>query len=414
VDINPIRFVDFAKMASEQYVEKNVPLNDTLAKIAEKNNLSPTQIQRVVELTNLDANERIFKTAGDKTFTFPLASLAGVQAILHPDQTGTVKTASVLKMFEPMNDRMEFGKSVMAGLEKVARSQPFARETQALMEKRAEQNAGEIINELRKRVDNLFFEKQAAEDATHKAYDVIRDAAKNHVLLDGGHIQDLMKYACCAFPKMANVWLKVFEAVKADLTKLGHPVDKKMLAEKVEIPNGEWKVINGHHAFQIDLDTFRKKISETDLLSHHINILDDAPDPVEVGMNSFTDNMDTEQYLMSEVENLAKKASTMADKDLFLKVVEIRKIAAAPAAQKGLVGKMWGGAKSMGGAGGAATLLAGLLLGPTILKSLGRGAGRAFSREGRGGWSPEAQMQGPSAPAGSNYGHQGYAPAFQM
>jgi hypothetical protein len=48
VDINPIRFADFAKMASEQFVEKNEPLDATIAKIAEKNNLSPTQIQRVV------------------------------------------------------------------------------------------------------------------------------------------------------------------------------------------------------------------------------------------------------------------------------------------------------------------------------------------------------------------------------
>lgn len=414
MDINPIRFGDFAKMAAEQFVEKNEPLDSTIAKIAEKHNLSPTQIQRVVELTNLDANERLFKSAGDKTFTFPLASLAGVQAILHPDQTSTVKTASVMDvLFTPRDE----GKAsrVLEEIQKVASARPFVKEAQELMEKRAEQNASEIVNELQKRVDNLFFEKQAAEDATHKAYAVIRDAAKNHVLLDGGRIQDLMKYACCAFPKMANVWLKVFTAVKNDLTKLGHPVDKKMLAEKVEIPHGEWKVINGRHAFQIDLDTFRKKISETDLVSNHLNILDDAPDPVEVGMNSFTDNMDTEQYLMSEVENLAKKASVMETEELFHKVVEIRKIAAEAApAKQGIMSKIKGAGKlGLGGAGGAALLTA-LLFGPSILKAVGRGAGRAFGREGRSGWSPEAQMQGPPAPAGMDYGHQGYAQPFQM
>jgi hypothetical protein len=413
MDINPMRFTDFAKMASEQFVEKDVPLNDTLAKIAEKNNLSPTQIQRVVELTNLDTNERLFKNAGDKTFTFPLASLAGVQAILHPDKTSTVKTAAVMDvLFTPTQE--DFNKTVLEGLEKVANATPFVKEAQELMEKRAEQDAGEILNELRKRVGEIVFKKQAAEAAAHKAYGVIRDAAKNHILLDGKPLQDLMKYACAAFPGMDKVWLQVFEAVKSDLTKLGHPVDKKILAQKVEIPNGTWQVINGRHAFQVDLDTLRRKISETDKLSKHINILDDAPDPVEVGVNSFTDNMDTEQYLMSEVENLAKKASSMGDEDLFLKVAEIRKLAAAaakaPAKPKGAFSKM----KTIAGAGGGTALLAALLLGPSILKAVGRGAGRAFGRESRGGWSPEAQMQGPPAPAGQFYGHQGYAPPFQM
>ncbi len=414
MDINPIRFTDFAKMAAEQFVEKDVPLDSTIAKIAEKNNLSPTQIQRVVELTNLDANERIFKSAGDKTFTFPLASLAGVRAILHPDSPSTVKTASVMDvLFTPQQEGKQ--ERLLEEIQKVASARPFVKEAEELMEKRAEQNAGEILNELRKRVGELVLQKQAAEDATHKAYDTIRDVAKNHILLDGGDLQDLMKYACVAFPKMSKVWLQVFEAVKSDLTKLGHPVDKKMLAQKIEIPHGEWKVINGRHAFQIDLDTLRRKISETDRVSHHIAILNDAPDPVEVGMNSFTDNMDTEQYLMSEVENLAKKASTMEDEDLFFKVVELRKLAAAvPAPKKGLLGKAWGGMKGTTGAVGAPALLAALLLGPSILKAVGRGVGRAAGREGRGPWSPEAQVKGPPAPVGMNYGHQGFAPSFQM
>lgn len=417
MDINPIRFADFAKMAAEQFVEKNEPLDSTIAKLAEKNNLSPTQIQRVVELTNLDTNERLFKNAGDKTFTFPLASLVGVQAILHPDQASTVKTASVMDvLFTPRQE----GKTqrLLEEIQKVANARPFAKEAEDLIEKRAEQYAGDVINELRKRIGKIVFEKQAAEDATHKAYGVIRDEAKDHILLEGGQLQDLMKYACCAFPKMAKVWLQVFEAVKNDLMKLGHPVDKKILAQKIEMPGGEWKVINGRHAFQVDLDTFRRKISETDRLSHHINMLDDAPDPVEVGVTSFTDNMDTEQYLMSEVENLAKKASAMEDEDLFLKVIEMRKLAAAvkaPAAQKpGILGKALSAGKKGAMFGGGVPLLAALLFGPSILKSVGRGFGRAFGREGRAGWSPEAQVAGPPAPMGMNYGHQGYAPPFQM
>lgn len=116
----------------------------------------------------------------------------------------------------------------------------------------------------------------------------------------------------------------------------------------------------------------------------------------------------------------------MEDEDLFHKVIEIRKLAAkapavktpavkAPAAAKqGVLGKMLGKGKGAAMLGGGLPLLAMLLAGPSILKAVGHGVGRAAGREGRGPWSPEAQIQGPPAPMGMNYGHQGFAPPFQM
>jgi hypothetical protein len=335
MDFNPIRFADYARTAASDFVEKNLPLNESIAKLAEKANLTPVQIQRVVELANLDVNDRMFKVATEKTFTFPLATLEGVQGVLHKSEP-TVKTAAVFEALFPsaVAKREATTEKVASFLATVSESVP--------MEKRAEVALSELKGEASKRLSAAMLKTAEALRDLDKCYDGILDKAREYVLLEKNHLGDMFKFACIARPQSAGLWKGLFENVRDDLLKVAHPVDKKLIDEKLEMPGAPVEVINGRHALLIDLDTFRQKVSDTDsAFGGRVALLNDAPNPTPTGVTSFQDNQDVESYLMSEIENLAKKASTMPDKEFFQGVVKVAK-AAAKLPKTNIVGRAAG------------------------------------------------------------------------
>ena len=332
MDFNPIRFADYARTAASDFVEKNLPLNESIAKLAEKANLTPVQIQRVVELANLDVNDRMFKVATEKTFTFPLATLEGVQGILHKPEP-TVKTAAVFEAMFPsaVAKREATTEKVASFLATVSESIP--------MEKRAEAAFSELKGEASKRLSAAMLKTAEALRDLDKCYDGILDKAREYVLLEKNRLGDMFKFACIARPQSVGLWKNLFEDVKDDLLKVAHPVDKKLIDEKLEMPGAPVEVINGRHALLIDLDTFRQKVSDTDsAFGGRLALLNDAPPPTPTGVTSFQDNQDVESYLMSEIENLAKKASVMSDKEFFQGIVKVAR-AAAKAPKTSAVGR---------------------------------------------------------------------------
>jgi len=70
---NPYDLDKFGKYAAQQYVTRNVALNDSILKTAETNNLNRQQINRVVESANVDAYLQLIKAAEDNYVDFPLA-----------------------------------------------------------------------------------------------------------------------------------------------------------------------------------------------------------------------------------------------------------------------------------------------------------------------------------------------------
>lgn len=396
MDFNPIRFADYARTAASDFVEKNVPLNESIAKLAEKSNLTPVQIQRVVELANLDVNDRMFKVAEEKTFTFPLATLEGVQGILHKPEP-TVKAASVLEALFPsaVAKREATTEKVASFLATVSEPVP--------MEKRAEAAFSELRSEVSKRISAAAVKTAEALRDLDECYGGILDKAREYVLLEKNHLGDMFKFACIARPKSAELWKGLFENVKEDLLKVAHPVDKKLIDEKLEMPGAPVEVINGRHALLIDLDTFRQKISETDSsFQGRVALLNDAPPPTPTGVTSFQDNTDVESYLMSEIENLAKKASTMPDKEFFQGIAKVAK-AAAKLPKTNIVGRAAGRVASevwkhpylaLGTTLGGGAALVGVGKG---LHAAGKAGGEAGRYEARPGYSYENQLAGNTA-----------------
>lgn len=61
------------KLASSAFLNNQVPLNDSIRKLASDQNLKPEQIKRVCEEANTSTFLELFKTAEDKNIQFPMA-----------------------------------------------------------------------------------------------------------------------------------------------------------------------------------------------------------------------------------------------------------------------------------------------------------------------------------------------------
>lgn len=70
------RFEKLAEVAANEHVDKKVPLNDSIANIAENHDLNPEQIKRVVEAANVKVFQKYFKDEereGHKNVDFDVA-----------------------------------------------------------------------------------------------------------------------------------------------------------------------------------------------------------------------------------------------------------------------------------------------------------------------------------------------------
>lgn len=89
--------MEFAKQAADDFLRSG-DLNGAVAKIAAEHELSPTQIQRVVEAVNHEVNGRLYKQAKDRRFVFDMADQKKVLELLKT-QSATPKTAATLTDF---------------------------------------------------------------------------------------------------------------------------------------------------------------------------------------------------------------------------------------------------------------------------------------------------------------------------
>jgi len=83
--ISPHQFVEWGYIASKDFLEHGVSMNTSIMKIADANDLQPTQIQRVCETANHNTYAQLFKTAKDKTFSFDLADPEKIIAALESE-----------------------------------------------------------------------------------------------------------------------------------------------------------------------------------------------------------------------------------------------------------------------------------------------------------------------------------------
>ena len=91
-----------ADIASEGYLKANTPLNDSIVKLAQDQNLNREQINRVVETANTNVYLKLFNESNNKYVEFPAADSEKIASVLNPPKDRTVNYADY--QHEPAKD----------------------------------------------------------------------------------------------------------------------------------------------------------------------------------------------------------------------------------------------------------------------------------------------------------------------
>lgn len=97
MDFNADQLKHMAVKVVSTFIVNKVPLSKSIAEMAEEKSLSSEQIKRLIEVSNQVAYLKLLEKASDRTFEFPLASVAEVMAILATPEDIMSKEASFKK-----------------------------------------------------------------------------------------------------------------------------------------------------------------------------------------------------------------------------------------------------------------------------------------------------------------------------
>lgn len=339
MDVNPIKLMDLAKMASDRFLQDSVPLNNGIATIAEAHELNPFQIERVAEIANHEVNLTLLKKSEDKNFTFELADPKIISATIGKGNLDKVAGATVddlhmafsrvidipeMPVFQPnLDNQIHMGQAISVTLDKLgAKVDCFKRE----LNSRHFNLMGEIENTVNQ----------------------ITKVAKDHILMENGMLSDLLKFACSKDPGGAEAYLLLFQGIKEDLMKLGAPVDRALIADNLEMPGNTLEIVNGGHILSILLDTFKRKISDEDKMSQRLRLLDTFGDAIVDQITVLKTPEDVSKDLYKSVDWLDKKAE-FASVDEFTEYLE-KEAAKIPIGKIALVLAALTGAKVAGDA----------------------------------------------------------------
>lgn len=370
-------FLAMGSMAAQEYISGGVPLDVSIAKIAEQKDLSRIQIQRVVELANHEANDRLMKVAEDKTFKFAVASVDGVLSNLSVGGEQTKVSEFSLRRSVKSIIGTDNSPDQLSKLASMVSEAPEIAETRV---KHAVQSLEKVANWL-VAFKHKELSKQAGlhEDIRRELVSLsqfIKDHAAN-----GGTASELHKFACLYDSSNGRMWDVVFNEAKDHLVKeakssrLGYTLANEKIPASSTIKGTT--VINGNHRLVIHLDTLKHKISAEDACAKRIKLLDTFGPAVVKRIQEFKGSADVQKHVVDE---LRKHAEFINDPAYFYNNIEkialpLGVVSAAKTAVKHPVATA--GALAIGG------------LGLKTFSRMGTGAGKAIN-EGTRDWRPGA------------------------
>jgi hypothetical protein len=264
---------DYANEAADAYLNGGVPLNDTIQKIASREDLNPEQICRVCETSNQDTFLSLFKGAEDKTFTFPLADPNEVMTSIREKEASKNYSPTQMTKVERFQE-----KAASAHITEI-REDVFGTTLQRGWAKHADMQLIQgIAGEAKAVSDRKLFE--ASMNFCKVANDMVAlDGYSYQTILNavaGSRPQMLMK--CAQLLKVAaRVAGTDFEIEHVDdLCKVAAAVDKDLLPYGLTIGGMPVEIVNGQHKIIVALDTLVDQTTENERVNQNVTGVDDT------------------------------------------------------------------------------------------------------------------------------------------
>lgn len=276
------------RIAAKRYLEEEIPLNTSIRKMAEENDLNHNQIERVCEMANISTHKGLWpKTAQKESLAFDLADARNIASVEkkpdHEDHGGScgcdVKTSPVSvdsDYMSPPKGLPAPGPSLMSMIgsdpAKVHHGlgpEPERKKIIIILEKKAAERSRVKSEQLYKAMELETLEKQA--------YNTV----KQTVL--GGESFSRIFEACvgAGLGKIANERLPVYQdrlikethgSVRNRLIKCAiQKAPEDLISDNL----GNLTIINGAHPVMISLDTIQRKTGEVRNTIHSLLRIDD-------------------------------------------------------------------------------------------------------------------------------------------
>jgi hypothetical protein len=245
----------WAKIASDSFIEKEVPIKKSVATIAHKHDLNQNQIQRICELANQLTYTRLFNKVSDKTFTFPTTDLSEVLEELKDLRQPPVDTTFNAQPSIPRSvdtDRI----MDMFGSPEVMDMAP-----------REHNQRVTIVLEKMASAETLLMNKLIVAEAAASGYLKDLYSTVKNLILDGYTRDDLFAAMLISFPERKIELMTMFADITKKLVEDGvkvasasEPVDEQYISKL--LGNYGVRVVNGQHPLYLVIRDFFSKADE--------------------------------------------------------------------------------------------------------------------------------------------------------
>lgn len=327
---DPTQYQEWAQHAVSAFLENGVSLNDSIAKIASENHLSPTQVRQVCQQANVTTYESLFPAKEDKTFTFPIASPGEILgSIQQEEKTAQAERVPADYFLEPPKPKVLGDLNLAFGIEKISNEHEVSEKIAQL--KQLHENFKLAAEEIRNlQMDNKIAVDEARTHAQHQVeqfilvgdderLDTMKKVAKAIRL---GVAPEAHRVAFSEFIKIAESLVKkgVFgalaqfqhekdggEMVRSAIVGLakkaeevqGDLISKTQLTGS-ESPMDKVQIVNGNHPILVSINQLVNQVSEEDRLKQGLMMLDDKASYAIRKINDLNTSAQTDKYVQAE------------------------------------------------------------------------------------------------------------------
>jgi hypothetical protein len=314
--ITPFHFSEWAKEASTGFLEDEVPMNDTIRGIAEEHSLTPMQIGQVCQQANVMTYERLFKTAEDKKFSFPLADSSKIVVAIKEEPTPEqVEAASPMDfLLEPPQQKVAHDWKAILGVKQISNEPEIARQLawneQALENIKAAQTEirdMQMVNEIKLAELRGAFQamvRQSVMEAEVTPLDALTKVAQACSLAFGDSIK--RKLAVAEVVKVASSLVEsgmLGRKVQLQMQKLAEAVQQDLISTKMDsgsAPEDKVTVVNGNHPIIMSVNQLVDQVSEEDRLKEGLHMLEDKASYAVKRIQDLNTSRLTDEYVQQE------------------------------------------------------------------------------------------------------------------